>query len=102
MFVPDIVSAMKKETPMYYKYADTVGNFTPDYVNPISSAPLAMKDKYAADLAKISLTAYYDMILGKKNIDTYFDQYVKAWEAAGGTDVLKEANDWWKLNGTSE
>ena len=102
MFVPDVVSAMKKETPKYYEFADKVASYTPDYVDPVGGAPLESVTKYGTDLAKITLTAYYDMITGKKDVDTYFDQYVKQWEAAGGIELLKEANDWWSANGSSK
>lgn len=102
MFLPDIVSAMKKDAPKYYEFADKVANFTPDYVDPVGGAPLESISKYAADLAKITLTAYYDMITGKKPIDTYFDQYVKEWEAAGGAEMMEEANAWWIQNGMAK
>ena len=101
MFLPDIVSAMKKETPKFYDFADKVATFTEGYVDPVGSAPLPSLEKYRVDLAKMTLTAYYDMITGKQPIDTYFDQYVKDWDAAGGAEVIKEANDWYLQNSTA-
>jgi len=38
------------------------------------------------------------MITGKKDIDSYFDQYVKEWSQAGGDRLLKEGNDWYQQN----
>lgn len=98
MFVPDIVSAMKKETPKYYEFADKVANYTPDYVDPVANAPIADMNTYKADLNKLTLTAYFDMITGKQPIDTYFDQYVKDWDAAGGAIVMKEYQEFYDKN----
>lgn len=102
MFVPDIASEMKKEDPLGFAFADKVANFSKDYVNPIEAAPLVENAKYYVDLAKITLTAYYDMITGKQDIDTYFDTYVNDWMSAGGSDVMKEANEWWAANGAAK
>jgi putative aldouronate transport system substrate-binding protein len=54
------------------------------------------------DLAKITLTAYYDMIQGKKDVDAYFDTYVSDWMAAGGAKVIEEANAWYAENVTNK
>jgi putative aldouronate transport system substrate-binding protein len=102
IFVPDIVSAMKKETPKYYEFADKVANYTEGYADPVGNAPLASKAEYGVDLAKITLTAYYDMISGKKDVDAYFDTYVSEWMAAGGSEVINEANDWYTANGAGK
>jgi len=98
MFIPDIASAMKKETPKYYAFADKVANFTSDYVDPVSGAPIADALTYKEDLNKLTLSAYYDMITGKQPIDTYFDQYVKDWDAAGGTVVMQQYQDFYDKN----
>lgn len=102
MFMPDIASAMKKQDPLGIAFADKVANFSKDYINPIEAAPLVENAKYYVDLAKITLTAYYDMITGKQDIDTYFDTYVNDWMSNGGSEVMKEANDWWAVNGTTK
>jgi putative aldouronate transport system substrate-binding protein len=103
MFLPDIVSAMKKETPVAYAFADKVANYPGcGYMDAVANAPLESRAKYYVDLAKITLTAYYDMISGKKDIDTYFDQYVNEWMAAGGSEVLTEANAWWAANNAAK
>lgn len=97
-FVNDIVSMMKKETVKFYQFADKVANFTVGYTDPVGAAPLKSLSKYRADLLKITVMAYTDMITGKQPIDTYFDQYVRDWMAAGGTEVVNEANEWYKVN----
>jgi hypothetical protein len=102
MFVPDIASVMKKQDPLGFAFADKVANFSQDYVNPVEGAPLVENAKYYVDLAKITLTAYYDMITGKQDTDTYFDTYVNDWMSAGGEAVMKEANEWWAANGATK
>jgi putative aldouronate transport system substrate-binding protein len=97
-FVNDIVSMMRKETPKFYQFADKVANFTVGYADPVGAAPLVSLSKYKADLLKLTLVAYTDMITGKKPVDTYFDQYVKDWMSAGGAKVLEEATEWYKVN----
>jgi putative aldouronate transport system substrate-binding protein len=98
-FVTDIVSMMKKETVQFYAFADQVANYTVGYSDPVSNAPLASISKYKADLMKVTLMAYTDIITGKKPIDAGFNQYVKDWMNAGGAQVLKDANDWYAANG---
>jgi putative aldouronate transport system substrate-binding protein len=102
MFLTDIVSAMKKETPKYYEFADKVANYTEGYADPVAGAPLASKAQYGVDLAKITLIAYYDMITGKQDVDAYFDTYVSDWMAAGGSEVIREANEWYAMNGAGK
>lgn len=98
-FMPDMANRMKQETPKYYEFADKVADYSgAGYVDPMGSATLETNTMYAADLVKITLIAYVDMITGKKPIDTYFDQYVKEMEAAGMTELLEEANEWWKVS----
>lgn len=98
-FLPDIVSAMRKETPVAYAFADKVANYPgAGYVNPVSGAPLQALADHGVDLAKITLTAYYDMITGKQDIDTYFDKYVADYMSSGGTELIEEANTWYAAN----
>jgi putative aldouronate transport system substrate-binding protein len=55
--------------------------------------------KYSTELNKIENEAYIKMITGEKPI-SYFDDFVKEWNAAGGDKVVQEANDWYSKNKT--
>lgn len=48
--------------------------------------------KVMADLKQLMTEAYVNIITGKKPV-SYFDEFVTQWKAAGGEQVLKEAND---------
>ncbi|HOJ09299.1 MAG TPA: hypothetical protein PK733_01735 [Clostridiales bacterium] len=48
--------------------------------------------KLWADLNKMEVDAYVNIITGKKPI-SYFDEFVANWKAAGGDQILKEANE---------
>lgn len=49
--------------------------------------------KYQAELKKISDEAYIAIITGAKPV-SYFDDFVKNYQAAGGAEAEKEANDY--------
>lgn len=50
--------------------------------------------KNSSELIKIKNKAYISIITGDMSVD-YFDTFVKEFMAAGGDQVLKEANDWY-------
>jgi putative aldouronate transport system substrate-binding protein len=98
LFISDYIDLAKAKDAEGYAFADKVSKFTDNYADPIANAALQSRAKYDVDLVKLTKTAYTEMITGKKPIDQYFDQYVKDWEAAGGTEVIQEANDWFAKN----
>lgn len=53
--------------------------------------------KYAAQLIKMRDQMLIQIITGDKPLD-YFDQYVKDYMNAGGAEVEKEVNAWYKAN----
>ncbi|PZD96127.1 ABC transporter substrate-binding protein [Paenibacillus sambharensis] len=54
---------------------------------------LPSDDMYKAELIKLRDEAYISIITGDKPVD-YFDEFVKKWNAAGGEQATKEANEW--------
>lgn len=50
--------------------------------------------KYGPELIKFRNKAYISIITGDKPLE-YFDEFVNEFMAAGGTEVLQEANDWY-------
>jgi len=63
-------------------------------VENLLQAPLASASKYSAELDKMRMEAYFEIITGKQTID-YFDTFVKNWRNAGGDQLTKEANEWY-------
>lgn len=55
--------------------------------------------KYSTELNKIENEAYIKIITGEKPV-SYFDDFVKSWNAAGGDKVIQEVNDWYAKNKT--
>jgi putative aldouronate transport system substrate-binding protein len=55
---------------------------------------LPSEDKVETDLNKLRDEAYLDIITGKQPI-SYFDDFVKQWNDAGGSQLTQEANDWY-------
>lgn len=39
---------------------------------------------------------FVELISGTKELDAGFDEFVKAWQNAGGTTITQEVNDWYK------
>ncbi|MFD1956809.1 extracellular solute-binding protein [Paenibacillus thailandensis] len=50
--------------------------------------------KYGPELIKLRNKAYISIITGDKPLE-YFDEFVSEFMAAGGTEVLQEANEWY-------
>ena len=61
-------------------------------------APLASMTKYITDLDQMREEAYYKIIIGEKPIE-YFDEFVENWKIAGGAEMLKEADEFYKSLG---
>lgn len=57
-------------------------------------SPLASASKYSAELDKMRMEAYFQIITGKEPVD-YFDTFVSNWKKAGGDELTKEANAWY-------
>lgn len=55
----------------------------------------ASSKKYAAETKKILDEGYIAIITGDKGVD-YFDEMVEKWKKAGGEQLTKEANEWYK------
>jgi putative aldouronate transport system substrate-binding protein len=53
--------------------------------------------KYKSKLEKIREEAYIAIITGDKPID-YFDEFVERYNAAGGTEVEREINEWYQTH----
>ncbi|THF84578.1 extracellular solute-binding protein [Cohnella fermenti] len=53
---------------------------------------LPLSGKYWADLTKLKLDAYAQIVRGDKPI-SYFDDFVKQWNDMGGAELEKEANE---------
>lgn len=86
MTVPQIPTARRE------KWAATLGLNQDGIYNALEvSTPSLIK--YGPDLIKLKNKAYISIITGDKPVE-YFDQFVKEFMAAGGTQVLKEANEW--------
>lgn len=60
-----------------------------------ASTPALIKN--SPELIKLKNKAYISIITGDKPVD-YFDTFVKEFMAAGGEQVLQEANDWYRDN----
>lgn len=58
-------------------------------------ANLPSNSKYLSELNKIREEAYISIIVGDKPID-YFDEFVAKWEKSGGSQLEKEANEWYQ------
>lgn len=93
-FINDMPQMTKKINPKFYTYADEVASFTEGYYDVLAGAPLEAIGKYGADLGKMAMNAYYDIITGKKDIES-FEDFVKEWENNGGKEILVEAEKWY-------
>ncbi|WP_207655793.1 extracellular solute-binding protein [Vallitalea okinawensis] len=54
-------------------------------------------NEYSAELKKIREEAYISMIAGDKPL-SYFEEFVEKYNAAGGTEVEEEVNEWYTAN----
>jgi putative aldouronate transport system substrate-binding protein len=84
----------KEYESVRYNWADKNMNYTGIAVPFISPTKDYMDAtaQYLANLQKLTLQAYNDMITGKVDVNTYFDGYVKQFNANGGTAIENAAN----------
>ena len=78
----------KSAFPLLYEFADKYKGT--GYSQPLLPATDA-NTKYSADLFKLSMQAYNDIITGAKPI-SHFDDFVKTFYANGGTELEAEVN----------
>lgn len=79
------------------KWAATLGLDQDGIYNALEVATPSLI-KYGPDLIKLKNKAYISIITGDKPVE-YFDTFVKEFMAAGGTQVLNEANTRYKEHG---
>lgn len=72
-------------------------NFNKNGIESLIQVGLPMALKYDSELKKIRDSAYISIIAGSKPISA-FDDFVKAWKAAGGDKVQAEAEAYYKAN----
>jgi putative aldouronate transport system substrate-binding protein len=60
--------------------------------------PLENYTKYNAALSKMEDDYFTQLLVGSEKIENY-DKFVKKWEEAGGAEVTKEINNWYKDGG---
>lgn len=79
----------KKDNPPYYAFADqTKGT---GYIGAFAPAT-EEASKYTANLQKLAIEAYIQIITGSKPVD-YFDEFVKQFQANGGEAVEKASTE---------
>lgn len=74
-------------------WAKKTFSYTTNYTNQKLFATPS-ESKYWGDLWKLQQEAYVSIITGDKPV-SYFDDFVKQWNAQGGSTIVKEANDMW-------
>lgn len=55
---------------------------------------LPSESLYSVELEKLRSEAYISIISGEKDLD-YFDEFVSKWNKSGGSQLTKEANEWY-------
>ncbi|MBB6634285.1 extracellular solute-binding protein [Cohnella thailandensis] len=78
------------------KWAATLGLDADGIYNALEVATPSLI-KYGPELIKLKNKAYVSIITGDKPLE-YFDEFVKEFMAAGGAQVLGEANEWHDLH----
>jgi putative aldouronate transport system substrate-binding protein len=89
-FCPVWVESVYSEyiDPEALKYA----TMNKQYYDPLMGIALPSGSKYLPDLITLSKVTCLDIITGKKPVDA-FDAFVAAWNANGGDQLAKEANE---------
>lgn len=79
------------------KWAATLGLDQDGIYNALEVATPSLI-KFGPELIKLKNKAYISIITGDKPVD-YFDTFVREFMAAGGSQVLAEANEWHREHG---
>lgn len=92
LFLENDVENSKLISPVSYEYNAKWGLDKYGIPSILNRLVIPSYPKYMTDLSKLMTEAYVYIITGKKPV-SYFDEFVKQWKAAGGEQLLKEAND---------
>ncbi len=65
--------------------------------NPAVAVLTPSMQDHMADLDKMAMEYYVNVVIGQKSIDT-FDSFVEEWNKKGGQKITEEVNAWYKEN----
>lgn len=94
-FIQADVENYKLAFPVANEYYTKNGFTQYGKVSILNKLVMPSYSKVMTDLSKLMTEAYVNIITGKKPVDS-FDDFVAQWKAAGGEQLLKEANDSYK------